>query len=327
MRTERGERKGKRELKCFYHDDLDGRAAAFCVHAWVGLKPQNSYIPSAQFIPMEYSKPFPFDEIKSDEQVWIVDYSIKPEEMDRLLQITQDVIWIDHHKTAIERYADYPHRIRGIRKDDEAACVLTWKYIHWWTRRGDGPENFDVDCPTPGLRVPLAIELVGDRDIWAWKHGDTTKRFYAASQAHDTKPDSEFWWRCLDREIDPADGPGNAKAKEQGDNWWTLLLVIGAQIEEYRKRFYTDYREALAFPVTFEGHKALAMNVARVGSEAFGGDEVFQEYEILMPFYFNGRQFIVSLYSKTVDVSELAKTRGGGGHKGAAGFQCDKLPF
>lgn len=25
-------------MKCFYHVDLDGKAAAFCVHAWVGIK-------------------------------------------------------------------------------------------------------------------------------------------------------------------------------------------------------------------------------------------------------------------------------------------------
>jgi nanoRNase/pAp phosphatase (c-di-AMP/oligoRNAs hydrolase) len=46
-----------------------------------------------------------------------------------------------------------------------------------------------------------------------------------------------------------------------------------------------------------------------------------------MPFVFDGEQYTVSLYSKTVDVSEIAKKYGGGGHKGAAGFQCKKLPF
>ena len=30
---------------------------------------------------------------------------------------------------------------------------------------------------------------------------------------------------------------------------------------------------------------------------------------------------------KTVDVSEIAKKYGGGGHKGAAGFNMDKLIF
>jgi nanoRNase/pAp phosphatase (c-di-AMP/oligoRNAs hydrolase) len=37
----------------------------------------------------------------------------------------------------------------------------------------------------------------------------------------------------------------------------------------------------------------------------------------------------VSLYSTRddIDCGAIAKTYGGGGHKGAAGFQCDTLPF
>jgi len=36
-----------------------------------------------------------------------------------------------------------------------------------------------------------------------------------------------------------------------------------------------------------------------------------------------------SLYADKpeVDASAICKARGGGGHKGAAGFQCETLPF
>jgi nanoRNase/pAp phosphatase (c-di-AMP/oligoRNAs hydrolase) len=33
------------------------------------------------------------------------------------------------------------------------------------------------------------------------------------------------------------------------------------------------------------------------------------------------------MYSKVVDVSEIAKRYNGGGHKGASGFQSKELPF
>ena len=42
---------------------------------------------------------------------------------------------------------------------------------------------------------------------------------------------------------------------------------------------------------------------------------------------FDGHKFQVSLYSEYVHVGEIAKKFGGGGHQGAAGFFCDKLPF
>jgi nanoRNase/pAp phosphatase (c-di-AMP/oligoRNAs hydrolase) len=47
-----------------------------------------------------------------------------------------------------------------------------------------------------------------------------------------------------------------------------------------------------------------------------------------MPFYFAKNKWVVSLYTtKDIDVSEIAKKYGGGGHKQAAGFTCDKLPW
>lgn len=319
-------------MKCFYHNDMDGRAAGFCVHAWAGIHDRYSNTitmpegTASWFIPINYNKPFPFDTIRPDEQIWIVDYSISSAEMERLLTITKDVTWIDHHKTAIETYKDFPHQIRGVRKDGEAGCVLTWKYLHWWSGRGEG----EIDLGRDGSEhypVPLAIELVGDRDIWAWKFGDRTKYFHAGAQGHDTSPSSEFWWKCIDREVDPAVGPGNTTASLQGIDFFNKLMEDGRAIERYRHYFYKAYCDELSFPVDIDGHKAISMNVAHMGSEAFGGDEAFKTYEILAPFYFDGKQFTVSLYSKTVDVSEIAKRYGGGGHKGAAGFQCKSLPF
>ena len=40
-------------------------------------------------------------------------------------------------------------------------------------------------------------------------------------------------------------------------------------------------------------------------------------------------EYIVSLYTTQadLDVAEICKKHGGGGHKGAAGFTCNELPF
>ncbi|NLN80999.1 MAG: phosphohydrolase, partial [Clostridiales bacterium] len=103
-------------MKCFYNNDADGRCAGFWVALSAGLKDINGSF-KTEFIETNYGKPFPLDEIKPDEQVYIVDYSIKPAEMLRLLEITKDVTWIDHHKTAIEKYVDFPQEIRGVRYD------------------------------------------------------------------------------------------------------------------------------------------------------------------------------------------------------------------
>ena len=67
--------------------------------------------------------------IRKDEQVYIVDYSIIPDEMRELLNITKDVTWIDHHKTAIEKYKEFEHEIRGVRYDGVSGCMLTYCYM------------------------------------------------------------------------------------------------------------------------------------------------------------------------------------------------------
>lgn len=316
-------------MKCFYHNDNDGKAAAFCVHAWVGLTDNIQPV----FIAMDYGKAFPFESIRPGEQVWIVDYSIAPDDMRRLLKITSDVTWIDHHKTAIEKYANFPERVAGFRCDGVAACVLAFQYIHWYSKRGSEPAYFNGPVPVSSLAdaypVPRVIEIVGDWDVWAFKHGEETRRFHAASGAFDTSPMSDFWWLCMNCDVDPLPPPntGNAEAKRKGDSFWSDLQAKGAFLIDYHKRRHSELREAIAFECEFEGHRCLAMNLAKTNSEAMGGDESFKRYPILIPFFHDGNQFSVSLYSKTVDVSEIAKRHGGGGHKGASGFQCSELPF
>ena len=122
-------------MKCFYHNDADGKCSGFWVNFAVKLS--NDYQDNS-FIEMTYAKPFPMTSIRKDEQIYIVDFSISPDEMRQLLKITKNVTWIDHHKTAIEKYQDFEHEIRGIRYDGIAACMLTYCYIKHMTSNGEG---------------------------------------------------------------------------------------------------------------------------------------------------------------------------------------------
>ena len=75
-------------MKCFYHNDADGKCAGFWVHLSAGLTDPNM---GQDFIEMSYEKTFPIDTINPNEQIYIVDYSISPDEMRQLLTITTDV--------------------------------------------------------------------------------------------------------------------------------------------------------------------------------------------------------------------------------------------
>jgi len=291
-------------MKCFYHADADGRCAGFWVCLNVGLTLDKH---ETEFIEINYGKPFPFNKIGRDEQVYIVDYSIEPEEMLRLMGITKNITWIDHHKTAIEKYKDFPYAIRGVRVDGVAGCMLAYCYIHHMTDRGIGEiKPFDMSMTED---APRFTKLIADWDVWKFEYGDDTRNFITAFNAYDFSPESKLWDRfcCFPDDFVCSD-----------------FIMQGITMNEYRDGWAKEYCRTKGFATEIEGRKAFALNLGNCNSEYF---KSVSGYDILIPFCFDGDKWTVSLYSKTVDVAEIAKKYGGGGHKGASGFQCKELPF
>lgn len=288
-------------MKCFYHNDMDGQCAGLWVYLSVGINDEYNF--ESEFIAIDYKDKFPMESIRPNEQIYIVDFSISPDEMRELLSITKNVTWIDHHKTAIEKYKDFEHPIRGVRIDGIAGCVLTYAYIHHMTQRGDGEiKPFDSSMLAD---LPLFTKLVGDRDVWDWHFGEQTKYFYAGLQLYDTSPSSDIWCEALTK--------GTGKFEKQG-------MVV----EQFKKIQREYLIKSYSFEVELEGYKGVACN-SKDSSELFGN--LIEQYDFVSPFVFDGKQYTVSLYSNKIDVSEIAKKYGGGGHKGAAGFQCKDLPY
>lgn len=294
-------------MKCFYHNDADGRCAGFWVHLSVGI---NDQYQDPSFIEMSYAKPFPMETIRKDEQIYIVDYSISTDEMRQLLKITENVTWIDHHKTAIDKYQDFEHEIRGVRYDGIAGCMLAYCYIHHMTQRGEGDiKQFDISMIKD---APMFTKLIADWDVWKFDYGDDTRHFITAFNAYNFEPASKLWSRFLCFPDDEAFACSD-------------FIRDGIIMTTFRDGWAKDYMK-LGFETDFEGVKCFAVNLGRCNSEYFKSLPP-GKYDVLIPFAFDGSQYTVSLYSTTIDVSEIAKKYGGGGHKGAAGFQCTELPF
>lgn len=292
-------------MKCFYHNDADGKCSAFWVTLNAALTDCDKGFKN-EFIEMDYNKQFPIDTIGNGEQVYIVDFSISPDEMRQLLKITRDITWIDHHKTAIEKYADFEEDIRGVRYDGIAGCMLTYCYIHHMTSRGTGEiKPFDISMTED---APMFTKLIADWDVWKFQYGDDTRHFITAFNAYDFSPESKMWDRFLCF-------PGG-----MGENSAVSALIIeGQTMMTYRDGWATEVCKDKGFYVDFEGHRCFALNLPNCNSDYFKSVDS-STYEILMPFSFNGEKWTYSLYSKTVDVSEIAKKYGGGGHRGASGF-------
>lgn len=271
---------------CFYHNDADGKCAAYWVY---------KEYDDVDFIEINYNKKFPLDSIEQGESVWIVDYSIEVEEMKKLLEVTEYVTWIDHHITAIEKYGDFGKDIPGMRISGIAGCMLTYIYIH---KKGI----------TAGIReAPLFTTLIADWDVWDLNYGDDTKYFITAFDAYNPQIGDRFWDRL-----------------EENTFVWDMVKE-GEIMTKFRDGYAASLIKSFGFELEFEGYNCFAMNAGKFSSEFF--KSLNKDYDILIPFIYDGSIFTVSLYSSTVDVSKIALKYGGGGHKGAAGFQIKTFPI
>ena len=315
-------------MKVFYHNDADGKCAAYWIRIFF-----ESILKDIEYIPMTYTDPFPFYMIQAEEDVYIVDFSIEPEDMVQLLKMTHDVTWIDHHITAINKYAVYsaaskihvnstygmisdtqpkevPNStdfsvIRGVRYNGVSGCMLTYCYLQHMTTCGVGEiKPFE---PWMMQSAPLFTKLINDWDVWTMEYGDRTKAFITAFNAGDFEPKKGKDWN-----------PYPSLPVEK-------MIKEGHYMMNFRDGWARDYL-SLGFLTYFEGYKCFALNLGHCNSEYFKSLQLGQ-YDVYIAFVFDGVQYTVSLYSLTVDVSEIAVKYGGGGHKGAAGFSCINLPF
>lgn len=253
---------------------------------------------------MDYGREFPFDKIKKNETVYIVDYSIEPNEMDKLLEITPNVTWIDHHISAIKKYESYDKEIRGVRYDGVAGYMLTYCYLKHMTDRGIGDIKPFEESMTKD--APMFTKLIADYDVWTFNYGHLTKEFHAGLKSiPNTEPNSNCWLELND----PVYGYGATNA----------LIKEGVSRIQYRKETMTHYCEAVGFEVMFNGYKCFAVNMGMMSSDDFVINNI-DDYDMLIGFVFNGHEWRYSLRSTKVDCSKVAMLYGGGGHKGAAGF-------
>jgi oligoribonuclease NrnB/cAMP/cGMP phosphodiesterase (DHH superfamily) len=300
-------------MKCFYHVDNDGKCAgAIVAMKEYMLSKTHEYPDSSCFYKINYGFPFPFDEIEPYERIYIVDYSLDPKDMEKLLDITSNIIWIDHHITSINKYKNTGFKIPGIRMNGIAGCVLTYIYLFMMC---DNTE-YSLYHPktvynTNMLRIiPKFIDYVGDYDVWTFKYGDETKFFKLGLEAIDkNEPYDDIWKQLFNHETNAMEN----------------ILKSGSTISQYKSKFAKEYCQSKGFKTTFEGYRAYCMNIGLAGSDWFDSVDS-SEYDILLLFSTgNGRTWSYSIYSETVDVSEIAKKYGGGGHKKASGFQSKKL--
>lgn len=290
-------------MKIIHHFDSDGKAAAYVVNKLTTEKDEFG----KEYFSINYGIAFPFEKINKGEIVYIVDYSISSQEMDRLLSITPNVIWIDHHITAINKYKGYDKPIRGLRYDGIAGCMLTYNYL---TQIKQGKREDEIlYSPLTCESAPEFLKLIADYDVWEFKYGARTKGFEKGLSLYPNNPDDNLWdilW-------------------EEPTKFMEKIIQQGLTVIKYRENLMQNICKYKGFATVFDGYKAWAVNCPSMTSaDYYHPDD--EEYDIYISFSYNGKEWVYSLRScNGVDVAAIAAKHGGGGHKAAAGFSSKKM--
>ena len=271
-----------------YHANCnDGFCAAWAIHR---------YVPGSdafEFVPVQYGQAPP--EVRG-KRVLIVDFSYKRDVMIDIFARAQHVTVLDHHKTAEAELADI---------DDDPLCQLGARrpLIVFDMLKSGGRLTWEwilrIVPSLPIMETAWLVNYTEDRDMWWWR----------LPQSREVNAGIESYPREFKVWDELYLGGADAIAKE------------GAAILRYQNKVRDDHVKN-AVDVEIDGHKVLAVNATTMFSEVAGTLAIGRPFGVA--WFVRGDGMVVhSLRSADdgIDVSELAKRHGGGGHKHAAGFE------
>jgi oligoribonuclease NrnB/cAMP/cGMP phosphodiesterase (DHH superfamily) len=262
------------------------------------------FLPEAELVGWDFGQP-QIDPGNAD-VVYILDLPPESVKFDVDGGPFQSVIWIDHHKSSIEKWGE---RFPGYRIDGVAACRLAWQ---WFTTPRLGDKTFFLPGKDAFLNrsvsEPLAVRLAGEYDVWDHR---------------DDKEDITFQF--------------GLRAQEE-INWHNLLnddrglvrdyIAQGRLVERYSRKGNAEVIKAKGFDLEFEGLTFLALNTTKKSSTTFEAG-VQEHHDGCLAFSFNGKVWTISMYGvdhkRDIDLSKIAVKFGGGGHRNACGFQTPHI--
>ncbi|MEQ9725231.1 DHHA1 domain-containing protein [Pseudomonas sp. WHRI 8822A] len=273
---------------CIYHANCaDGFGAAWVVRKALGAE-------NVDFVAGHYGQPAPDVEGRD---VIIVDFSYKRDQLLQLAQSARSILIIDHHKSAAEELAHIPeaprdwnrwldshHPLGAVFDMNRSGAGLAWDYFF------------------QGLPRPRLINHIEDRDLWRFALPGT-KAVTAALFSH--AQDFHLWDDLMKRHLSDLRGDGHAILRAHDKN--VADLVPNAR------------------RLTIGGHNVPALNCPHFMASDAG--HVLAQGEPFAACYSDtpkGRVFSLRSNDAGLDVAEVAKAYGGGGHRNAAGFT---VPF
>lgn len=275
-----------RPLVIYHGNCADGFSAAWCF--W------RKYGEGADYVAGVYQQAPP-DVTGRD--VYMVDFSYKRSVVEEMLKIANSVCLIDHHKTAIEdlqplfmqdSWTGEPKQLAYFVDMNRSGATLAWDYLF------------------PGEDRPLLLGHIEDRDLWRFKLPNTRE---IQANVFSYEYTFEQWDRLM--------------SADQAE--LLKMTVAGAAIERKHHKDIAELMTVCKRRMVIGGHDVPVASLPyTLVSDAAG---IMAMGELFAACYWDtadGRIFGLRSTDDGIDVSDIAKQYGGGGHAKAAGFRVPR---
>lgn len=267
---------------CFYHSGCpDGFGAAWSVRKAWGEE--------AWYVARGHEDRVRMGDCE-DALVAFVDIAPGRDELRELADVASQVVVLDHHVTAQDRLASDASYVNELEEEGHllhfdlghSGSVLAWQYFH--------PEN-----ETPDL-----LRYVEDQDLWNWALPQSD----AINAAISSYPrEFEVWDRLASDPI--------SKLADEGEP------ILRSNRMEVARRL--DHARPVALGTQRIEAVNASTNRAQIGHELAKRAAFGQEWGLV--YRVEGAELYATIYSiGDLDISKVAMTYGGGGHKNASGF-------
>jgi oligoribonuclease NrnB/cAMP/cGMP phosphodiesterase (DHH superfamily) len=327
-----------------YHNDWDGKMSGAIMYQYI--REARPDIEKYELYEVDYTMELDgmFRHLKKGDIITFTDYSFSKESnlevLFMLVLSGYEVIWIDHHKTSVDVVSKV-RDIHGVRfmdlnrfamNYDFSICVDT-SHCATWLAWVWAYTKLYREVPSE-RKIPKLIKYVNSYDTF--KHDmESTEECHYGVMSYKYEPNTIFK-KIFNAKSALSVFDGSKESLACMDHFINNMITSGRAIKKYVDRRNESERAQLGFEFSIVDipnnrvYSCYAMNI-HSNSSAFGSK--YDIYDIVCPFILiGGKQWKYSLYSskENVDCAALAETigdtigLGGGGHKGAAGFQTSK---
>lgn len=213
--------------------------------------------------------------------VIMVDFSYKRPVLLDMAAKAGSIKVIDHHKTAAEDLRDLPVNVATWFDMEHSGAILTWEHFF------------------PGEKPPQLLEHIEDRDLWRFNMSGTRE---IQANVFSYPYDFKIWDELMEMPVEHLLAEGRAIERKHFKDVHELLGVVT------RRMVIGGYNVPIA--------NLPYIHVSDAAHELAKG-EPFAGCYWDTP---KGRVFGLRSTDAGVDVAEIAKQYGGGGHRNASGF-------